>query len=219
MCRCTLSLLLVGFLIASVEGAAACGNGKLILEDKFATLDPAWDFKNSDPTDTSTRTNGPGGLTYQLDEEALVWPLNTAAKHENYEVCAGFETKSSADDMYLVGVRFWSLDDDNYYEANIFPTDQTYEINAYKQGKSVGGADDKQDDAIVKGESVTNEISVTVNGNVATPLVNGKKVADVTGQPPSGGSYFGFVMSTDEESTATVTLKSIQLREVGTAQP
>ena len=50
MCRCTLSLLLVGFLIASVEGAAACGNGKRILEDKFATLDPAWDFKNSDPT-------------------------------------------------------------------------------------------------------------------------------------------------------------------------
>jgi hypothetical protein len=127
-------------------------------------------------------SNGPGGLTYQLDEEALVWPLNTAAKHENYEVCAGFETKSSADDMYLVGVRFWSLDDDNYYEANIFPTDQTYEINAYKQGKSVGGADDKQDDAIVKGESVTNEISVTVNGNVATPLVNGKKVADVTAE-------------------------------------
>jgi hypothetical protein len=85
--RCRLSLLLVGFLIASVVGAAACGNGKLILEDKFATLDPAWDFKNSAPTDTRTRTNGPGGLTYQLDEEALVWPLNTAAKHENYEVC------------------------------------------------------------------------------------------------------------------------------------
>ena len=95
--RGRLSLLLVGFLIASVEGAAACGNGKLMLEDKFATLDPAWDFKNSAPTDTRTRTNGPGGLTYQLDEEALVWPLNTAAKHENYEVCAVFETKSSAD--------------------------------------------------------------------------------------------------------------------------
>jgi hypothetical protein len=101
-----LSLLLVGFLIASVDGAAACGDGKLVLEDKFATLDPAWDFKNSDPTNTSTHTNGPGGLTYQLDEEALVWPLNTAAKHENHEVCAVFETKSAADDMYLVGVRF-----------------------------------------------------------------------------------------------------------------
>jgi hypothetical protein len=35
---------------------------------------------------------------------------------------AVFETKSSADNMYLVGVRFWSLDDDNYYEANIFPS-------------------------------------------------------------------------------------------------
>jgi hypothetical protein len=143
VCRCSLSLLLVGFLLASVEGAAACGNGKLILEDKFATLDPAWDFKNADPTDTSTRTLGPGGLTYQLDEESLVWPLNTAAKHENYEVCAVFETKSTADDMYLVGVRLWSLDDDNYYEATVFPSDQTYEINAYKQGESIAGVHDQ----------------------------------------------------------------------------
>lgn len=58
----TLSLLLLGFFIAGVEGAAACGNGKLILEDKFETLAPVWGFVKQD----DARTNGAEGLTYKL---------------------------------------------------------------------------------------------------------------------------------------------------------
>jgi hypothetical protein len=49
-------------IVASATYADACGSGKVILQDKFEMLDPAWGF---DPEST-IRSNGPDGLTYKL---------------------------------------------------------------------------------------------------------------------------------------------------------
>src|SRR5262249_30215840 len=65
---------------------ADCGKGKLILEDKFQTLDPAWGFPKEDPQ----RINGPSGLTYKLGPNQVVTLLNQADFRENYEVCLSF---------------------------------------------------------------------------------------------------------------------------------
>lgn len=50
-----LGVLAAGLLVCMSE-AMACGSGKLILEEKFESLDPAWGFSDKD----DTRKNGPG---------------------------------------------------------------------------------------------------------------------------------------------------------------
>jgi hypothetical protein len=70
---CLRSLILsFAILVAGADYAIACGNGKLILEDKFETLDPAWGFDEQDPT----RSNGVEGLVHTLQPGDSVRSLN-----------------------------------------------------------------------------------------------------------------------------------------------
>jgi len=66
---------------ASTDFAAACGNGKLILEDKFATLDSAWEFTNK-----AKGEPGPKGLTAKVPPGKSVSGLNHSDHHKNFEL-------------------------------------------------------------------------------------------------------------------------------------
>jgi hypothetical protein len=183
------------------------------LEDKFETLDPAWGFEEQDPA----RSNGPEGLVYSLQPNDSVRSLNQSDLYENYEVCAVFATKVPADAKVFVSVNFWASDNDNKYGADIFPALGTFDVYRVQNKKFLTPVSPKSDPAISKGTDVTNEISVTVKGNKGTLAINDKKVIEFTGQPPEGGSQFGFWVGADKGDTgpSTVTLKSIQLREIG----
>jgi len=102
---------------APALAAAACGNGKLIFEDKFATLDPSWGFGEDDPS----RTNGPDGLVYKLDPNLSFNRLNQSELYDDYEVCAVYATKVPGNADTYVGVYFLGSDYDNFYQADIFP--------------------------------------------------------------------------------------------------
>jgi hypothetical protein len=203
---------LATLLLAGTD-AIACGNGKLIVEDKFGTLNPAWGFAKDDPT----RSNGPDGLVYKLKPgDAGYTQLNQSDLYDNYEVCAVFVTNVSEKSYAYIGVNFWADDYDNSFRVNVYPFDGTYALGRKKNGKFIWPIAETPSDTIQKGTNVTNEISVTVSGNEATIAVNGKKMTDYTGAPPKGGSVFGFALgiADDDPGPATITLKSIQLREV-----
>ena len=89
----------------------------------------------------------------------------------------------------------------------------------YQHGKALKPIAPTHDDLIFMGSSATNELSVTVNDNKATIAINGKKIVDFTGQPPDGGSLIGLSFGTlkSDPGPSTVTVKSIQVREVGVA--
>jgi hypothetical protein len=78
----TSSLSLLLLIPLSIEPATACGNGNLILEDKFQTLEPAWNFDDNVPE----RTNGPDGLSYKMPPQYDIDRINQAGLYENYEV-------------------------------------------------------------------------------------------------------------------------------------
>ena len=210
--RILMSIAFPLFFLAGTK-AIACGNGKLILEDKFETLNPAWGFEANDPS----RSNGTGGLVYKVKPgDGSLSQHNQSDLYDNYEVCAVFATNVAENSSAWVGVRFWANDYNNTYQVNIFPFDGAYGLGRRKNGKWIFPIAETPSDAIQKGTNVTNEISVTVNGNKATLAVNGKKITDYTGAPPEGGSVFGFDVGIgdDDQGPATLTLKSIQLREV-----
>lgn len=207
----------IAFLFSGIGLAMACGNGKLIFEDKFETLDPAWGFDQSNPK----RSNGPQGLTYKYDPGDNLILLNQAGLYDNYEVCGVFTTDLPANSDAWVAVDFWANDSDNAYEADIYPAAGTYGVYRYERGKALKPISPTGADAVKKGTaSVNNEISVSVNGNKATIAINGKKVTDFTGQPPEGGSLFGFALGTLKSDTgpSIFNVKSIQLRELENAR-
>jgi hypothetical protein len=205
-------VLLIGFLTAEAETAAAQGNGKLIFEDKFQALDPAWGFDENVPN----RSNGPDGLVYTWDPGNEVVLLNQSELYDNYEVCAVFATKVPAEAGAWCGVAFWGSDGKNLYEVDVFPALGRYAVSRIQNDKLLTPVSATSSDSIHKGTNVTNEISVIVRANKATLAVNGKKVVDFSGRPPEGGSLFGFTLGTNPKDTgpSTITLKSIQLREV-----
>ena len=201
-----LALMLVGLLIGSVEGAAACGNGKLLFEDKFATLDPAWGFSPDDTSLSSGPEAFPGNYYSALNQSGL---------YDNYEVCVVFHTEIPANSGSYISVDFWGTDYQNYYSVDVFPGLGTYDVSRIQRNKLLYPIPARKE-ASIKGTSVTNEISVTLNGNKGTVVINGKKVLDFTGQPPEGGSVFGWGLGTSKNDTgpSTLTVKSIQVREV-----
>jgi hypothetical protein len=207
------ALALSGGLFLAGTDAIACGKGKLILEDKFETLNPAWGFDANEPT----RSNGPDGLVYKLPPSDDVMSYNNQSDlYDNYEVCAVFNSNVPEKSNGMVGVVFWANDYNNKYRFEILPFNGTYELERKKNNKWIMPISATPSDAIQKGTNVTNEISVTVKDNKATFAVNGKNVTGFTGAPPEGGSMFGFVMATDAKDSgpSTLNLKSIQLREV-----
>lgn len=202
----------LGFIFATLDWATACGTGKLILEDKFATLDPAWGFAEKN----DERSNGPDGLTYKLPPGENVDLLNQSGLNDNYEVCATFTSEGLNDSGDYVGVNFWSVDQDNDYEADIFPAEGTFAVYRYQNKRSLNPVAVTDSAAINKGPNATNEVSVAVNGRTATFSVNGKTVSQFNGFPPDGGSLFGFNIGISKKAKepGTVVLKSIQLREL-----
>jgi hypothetical protein len=208
----TSSLSLLLLIPLSIEPAVACGNGNLILEDKFQTLEPAWNFDDNVPE----RTNGPDGLTYKMPPQYDIDRINQAGLYENYEVCATFETEAPKDAATVVGVDFWASDLNNAYELDMAPALGTFAVFRIQKGKLLRPVPYKENAAVQTGTKTTNEVSVIVDGKKATITINGKKAIDFTGQPPEEGSLIGFNLATgkDDKGSSTVTLKSIQLREL-----
>ncbi len=207
------SLFLIGSLVAAAGSAAACGNGKLILEDKFETLDPAWGFSKDDPD----RSNGPNGLVYTLKPNDGVFLMNQSELLDNYEVCAVFTTKIPADkaDAYIAVV-FWAADRDNYYALTVYPGWGSYKVFRIQKGKYLEPVAVNPDDAAHRGIDVTNELDVVVKGTKATLSLNGRKVREFVGRPPEGGSLYGvnFYAHENDKAPTTFTVRSVQVREI-----
>jgi hypothetical protein len=93
----------------------------------------------------------------------------------------------------------------------------TFDVYRVENKKFLTPVPIRSNPVISKGTDVTNEISVTVNGNKSTLAINDKKVIEFTGQPAEGGSQFGFWVGADKGDTgpSTFILKSFQLREIG----
>jgi hypothetical protein len=201
-------------LFSATSDTNACGNGKLLFQDNFETLNPAWGFREG----AAVRSNGPEGLTYKLDPDREVTLLNQSSPYDNYEVCAVYATQTAANANPWLGIVFWAEDEDNAHDATIWPKHGIFAVYRHQNKKTLTQIAPTRIGSMLTGTSVITEISVTVNGKEATLAVNGNKVTDFRGQPPERGSLIGFTFGTHktDPGPTTVTLKNIQVREVGT---
>lgn len=199
----------IGVAAVSASPAMACGSGKILFEDKFEKLDPAWGMTLGDGW-----TTGPEGLKMVLKPNDAEPYLNQTSLYDDYEVCMTVTAEFTGDDFVDPYVMFWGSDSDNYYEAGVGPHYGKYSVFRKQRGKWLSPVAWTESPAVRKGSGAQNEVSVVVQGNHAIISINGEKVTEFTGQAPDGGSQIGIDGDCDKDNKnpCTIIFKDIQVR-------
>jgi hypothetical protein len=97
------------------------------------------------------------------------------------------------------GVAFWATNSQNLYAFEVM-TDGTYNITRLIDNNWTYIGSGLKSDTIKQGAGATNDIEVHIKQNVAQLFINGTKVQEIRGQPPTTGvSTVGFVARNDTE--------------------
>lgn len=208
-------LSLTGFLIASIGIAAACGNGKLVFEDKFQTLAESW-MLSSD----SDRPNAGGdGLTAALLPDHVVSARKIDTSYRDVDICAVATLTNKNNPNAFFAVRFWFGDNGVSYWAVAFPASGLYWVQRLDKDGNRTRVMPRTLNPSLANASGANEFRVRLQGNSGAFIVNGKKVGTFTRDPPGGESVVGFVgFPADNPEPTAFTLKRFEIRELGTDQ-
>lgn len=196
--------------LAMIQSAAACGAGKVLFEDKFASLDPSWNMSATN----DTRSVGPDGLSFKMKPNTAYTYLNQTGFYDDYEVCADVVMQFDAKSNGYLGIAFWGVDNDNLYILDVSPIVGQFAVYRGQKGKFLQPIKWGGSAAIKTGTGVTNAISVAVKANHAVITINGQKVAEFNGQPPDGGSLPGvdFSTSKNDQVETVETVQNFQIR-------
>ncbi|MFO1088074.1 MAG: hypothetical protein U1E46_00680 [Hyphomicrobiales bacterium] len=208
------------WLATTIDQAYACGQGKLLLEDKFAKPSPVWGLRVDDKIDKF----GPSGYQVTLTGDQQRDLLNQSGYFDNYEVCLTVSAPpqcsktDTCEAKPLVGLTFWGVDTSSKYSLDISPTFATYSISREQNNKWLRPIPwtNLPDDAMKPQFKGPIELSVQVKGSSLVASINGVKVTDFDGMPPNGGSLVGFSIWTSESDTSpsTFNVTDFQVREL-----
>lgn len=211
-----LAILLAGFLFGSTGmAAAACGNGKLLFEDKFQTLAESWMFGGS-----SDRPNaGRNGLTAAIAPEHAVYARKSDSSYRDVDICGVAAISNKNSDGGFFAIRFWFDDSGTSYWAVAFPGKGLFWVQRLpKDSKPVRLTPKTFNPALVNA-SGTNEFRVRLKGDTGAFIVNGKRVSNFTREAPGSESAVGFIaFPAESPEPTTFALKSFETRELGTDQ-
>jgi hypothetical protein len=192
----------IGFALGTLglagTDANACGNGKVIFEDKFETLDPSW---------------GNPGTGLKVENGALVVTPATgrsweAVSESDYygdaAICVDATVTSGDPANSYIAIIFWYQDDDNTYDFGWWPNGKI-DVERASKGKWLYPVGTTDVPAMKTGLGQTNNFEVETKGNKVTVYVNGTKINELNGKPPEGGGKVGFVVVSPKTGDPTVT--------------
>jgi hypothetical protein len=198
-------------LAAAGGSAAACGTGKLLLEEKFATV-PAW-------ATGPEKAAGPNGLTITENLANTTWFAGPPDPYGNSEICVTVSAQAPETVDATAGVAVYFFNSENYYRAAVSNVAGTFLVERRLAGQWVTVIPFSSSPAIRKGPTAENEISVKLSGPHAVVSVNDTPVGEFDAAVAfvndkrqsfvdlSWGSY-----PTDKPAF-TFVLKNLQIRE------
>jgi hypothetical protein len=191
--RIAVVALVVLMLLAASSSVWACKGKKVLFEDNFATLDPAW----GTPSANLSAKNGK--LILQLGGVTMFSVINQAHRFEDMDACVKVRLAKSDNPKTPGGLIFWARDSNNYYHLLVSGA------GTFSVDRKVGVRWDTvvwlRDEAAVKKDiGEVNHLRVVTKGNQATLYINDKEVVSFKGEPPQGGSSVGIVGESWEES-------------------
>jgi hypothetical protein len=180
-----------------------CWAAKVVFEDKFTSLDPAWGSPSAivNVKDGKLVVTPEKNTTQTILNQANVLPNDMEASYSLSFIKATAPTWGS-------GLVFWAKDYDEYY-AVLINAQGWFAVQRHVANRYLLPVAWRESDAIKKGEGVENQVKVVTKGKQATVFINGKEVITLNGQPPEGGSLIGFKAASGPEGSNTVAFANL----------
>jgi hypothetical protein len=187
-----------------VTGALA---GKVLFEDKFATMDPSWGASSAimNVKDGKFVITPEKNTTQTILNQANVLPNDMEASFTMTFLQVPAPTWGS-------GLVFWAKDYDEYY-ALLINSQGWFAVQRHVANRYLLPVAWRQSDAIKKGEGAENQVKVACKGNQAAIMINGKEVISVNGQPPQGGSLIGLKVASGPEGANSVGFGNLEVTQ------
>jgi len=179
--------------------------GKVLFEDKFTVLDPAW--------------GAAGPIMDVKDGKLIITPeMNTSQTVLNQGNVFPNDAEGSFAMTFVKapapgwgsGLVFWARDYNEYYAVLMNP-EGWFAVQRYVAGRYLLPVAWRESDAIKQGEGAENQVKVVTKANKATVFINGKEVISLSGQPPQGGTLIGFKVASGPEGSNSVAFSNFQL--------
>jgi len=174
----------------TAASAPGCADGKVLFVDNFRAHDPTWGRKDARLKISSGKavfTPVPGTRTFR-------W--NRVFVFDDLDACATVSLAKGTSDATAsyAGLMFWVEDNQNYYQAVIAPNGY-FTIARIINGRDAPSRPIKwtKTNAIKYGAKKKNTLRLILKGDQVGVLINGKEVANFTGEPPSRPSYIGLL--------------------------
>ena len=174
----------------TAASARGCADGKVLFVDNFRAHDPTWGRKDARLKISSGKavfTPVPGTRTFR-------W--NRVFVFDDLDACATVSLAKGTSDATAsyAGLMFWVEDNQNYYQAVIAPNGY-FTIARIINGRDAPSRPIKwtKTNAIKYGAKKKNTLRLILKGDQVGVLINGKEVANFTGEPPSRPSYIGLL--------------------------
>lgn len=196
-------VVLAGTMLAPTLGVA-CEGGKVLLEDKFTKLSPAWGFS----LDPKTEKVDAGGYTVDFPPNNYRRGLNQAGYFDNnYVACATFvmnfvcSDPAKCENQGYLGLVVLGADSKNFYTFDLSPPFGTYSVFRVQNDKWLTPVPWTAipDTKFKPGDKI--ELQATVQGGNMKFKVNGKDVVEFDGIAPDGGSLVGFELASMQADT------------------
>jgi hypothetical protein len=194
--------LAMAVVLLTVTASLAC---KVLLEDKFTTLNPCWGA----PSTIMNVSHGKLVLTPEKDTTQTI--LNQAQVFPNDMVvsCAMTFIKASAP-TWGSGLVFWAKDYGAYY-ALLINAQGWFAVQRHAAGHYWLFVSWRQSKAINKGEGAWNRVKVMTRGDQVKIFFNGRKVVSFVGQAPPGGSRIGIKASSGPQGKNSVGFANLRV--------
>jgi hypothetical protein len=194
--------------------ALADCSGKASFEDDFQTLDPSWGAADANLFVQN------GAMVIKPQPGYIRWALSQSDYYGDGSICVmAAITEASAIDQVQPLVLFWATPDyANMYVLNIGTDGKQgfYKVDKLSNKRWLTPVAWTADPAIKFGLGDFNAVEVQLAGHSASIIINGKKLNQLNGDPPDGGSLLGLGASSGDGVNATFTFQKFQFFKAAT---
>ena len=212
--NCMMGLFALAVVVFLAGPALADCSGKASFEDDFQTLDPSWGAADANLFVQN------GAMVIKPQPGYIRWALSQSDYYGDGSICVmAAITEASAIDQVQPLVLFWATPDyANMYVLNIGTDGKQgfYKVDKLSNKRWLTPVAWTADPAIKFGLGDFNAVEVQLAGHSASIIINGKKLNQLNGDPPDGGSLLGLGASSGDGVNATFTFQKFQFSKAAT---
>jgi hypothetical protein len=201
---------IIGYFFGAVA-AHACGGGKVIYQDDFKTLDPAWNAP-----DNVTAVNGAMSVKLVANVGLTMVSQANLYTQPSIEICSTFKLVSglgSPTDSAGAAAIFWASGSTNFTQVEILPAAGTAKSSALIDNKWTTKVPPRSVSAESTAVGGTNDLDVVVNGGRVQATVNGKPAVYIIGTPPTSSWMVGLYFESPGSTATEWQVMNYQVRE------